>query len=244
MIEIRKTAAPTELVILQQDCVDQGLTANEAYKKLSGARKVRVVNQLMQDQGYLCAYCMRRIPDKRDSERGVKDPTEVRIEHWDARNRVGGTTCGAFGALDYYNMLAVCSGNQNSPLNKKSKLTCDAKCGNRKLTVNPLDASTLTTIYYTEDGYIKASDPVIDDDLNVGLNLNCTKDAVQLPAERKKVLEVIQEEIMSEIENGNSFLECCTSLYNELMLIDDEKPPYIGISLWWLKDTVNKADDT
>ena len=133
-------------------------------------------------------------------------------------------------------MLVVCSGNQNDPSHKKSKLTCDAKRGNRKLTVNPMDVNTLATIFYTEDGMIKSEDEVIDDDLNVGLNLNCTKDAVQLPLERKKVLEVIQAEVYSDVENGIDPIESCSRLYDELSEIKDDKSPYIGMSLWWLKN--------
>ena len=201
------------------------------------ALRERVVNQLMRDQGHLCAYCMRRIPDTRDVERGFSQPLEVKIEHWDARS---GATCGAFGALDYNNMLAVCSGNQNGPTHGKSKLTCDAKRGDRTLTVNPTDASTLSTIFYTEDGIIKATDPVIYDDLDILLNLNCTKDAVLLPTERKMVLEAIQEEINSEIESSSDPLESCLRLYQELLDIEDEKPPYIGISLLWLRDFIEK----
>lgn len=151
----------------------------------------------------------------------------------------------AFDALDYNNMLVVCSGNQNDPSHKKSKLTCDAKRGNRKLTVNPMDVNTLATIFYTEDGMIKSEDEVIDDDLNVGLNLNCTKDAVQLPLERKKVLEVIQAEVYSDVENGIDPIESCSRLYDELSEIKDDKPPYIGISLWWLKSFMETyATDT
>ena len=237
MIEIKKTPAPPELVILQQKAVSQGLTANEAYKTLQNPLKKDVINQLMLDQGHLCAYCMRRIPDTRDAERGFSEPLEVKIEHCDARSS---ETCGAFGALDYNNMLAVCSGNQNGPGHKKSKLTCDAKRGDKPLTVDPTDASTLTTIFYTEDGIIQASDKTINDDLNIVLNLNCMKDAVLLPTERKKVLDAIQEEIFSEIDTGSDPLESCSRLYQELLDIKDEKPQYIGISLWWLKDFIKR----
>ena len=240
MIEIKKSNPPSELVKLQKDAVDEGLTANEAYNKLSSDLKKQVKKQLMQDQGYLCAYCMRRIPDKRDVERGISNSLESRIEHWIPRSD---SNCGAFGALDYNNLLAVCSGNENDSSRGKSKLTCDARRRDRKLTVNPLDASTLVTVYYTEDGIIKAFDNIIDDDLNVRLNLNCTKDAVMLPLERKKVLDVIQKEVQTEVESGKSLLEICKQLYQELLEIDGEKPPYIGISLWWLKNTIESLEN-
>lgn len=243
MIEIIKMTAPPELIELQKEAVQENLSANKAFAKLSGKKthdlRVQLINQLMQEQGHLCAYCMRRIPDTRDVEQGVSDPLEVKIEHWNARSS---STCGAYGALEYTNMLAVCSGNQNGPSHKKSKLTCDAKRGNRTLTVNPLDSSTLVTISYKEDGTIQSSDKVIDEDLNVGLNLNCMKDAALLPLDRKKALDAIQEEVMDEVAKASQddrpkvLKAICNHLYLKLSAYIDPKPPYIGIMLWWLKE--------
>lgn len=233
MIEIRKMSAPLELVKLQQDAVNQGLTANEAYDTLRNPFKADIIELLLKEQGHLCAYCMRKLPDER------KGLPHVKIEHWDARNGENGTTCGPQGALAYDNFLAVCSGNQNDCSRcKEEKRTCDASRDNKKLVVNPLKPETLSTIYYTEDGLIAALDPDINKDLTITLNLNCMRDSVQLPTERKKVLDAIQAEVIAEVEAGSSLLESCTHLYQELLGIDDEKPPYIGISLWWLKDFI------
>lgn len=234
MIEIKKLSAPPDLVKLQQDAVAQGLTANQAYDTFRNPLKKDVIELLLKEQGHICAYCMRRIPDERE---GIP---RVKIEHWDARNGEHGETCGSYGALDYSNFLAVCSGNQNDcSKSKEEKLTCDARRGSKKLTVNPLKPETLSTIYYTEDGWIAASDSDINNDLTITLNLNCMRDSVQLPIERKRALDEIQAEILSEVEAGNSLLESCTHLYQKLLEIDDKKPPYIGISLWWLKDCID-----
>lgn len=96
--------------------------------------------------------------------------------------------------------LAVCSGNQNDcSKSKEEKLTCDASRGSKKLIVNPLNSETLSTIYYTEDGMIAASDSDINKDLTITLNLNCMRDSVQLPKERKRALDEIQAVILSEV---------------------------------------------
>lgn len=146
MIEIKKSSAPPDLVKLQQDAVAQGLTANQAYDTLRNPLKGDIIELLLKEQGNICAYCMRRIPDER------KGLPHVKIEHWNARNGEHDETCGSYGALDYCNFLAVCSGNQNDrSKSKEEKLTCDASRGNKKLTVNPLEPETLSTIYYTED---------------------------------------------------------------------------------------------
>lgn len=240
MIEIKKSIAPAELVNLQQEAVHQGLTADAAYDTLRNPLKSNVIELLLKEQGHICAYCMRRIPDER------KGTPHVKIEHWNARNGEHGETCGPYGALSYDNFLAVCSGNQNDwSKGKEEKLTCDASRGNKKLVVNPLNAETLSTIYYTEDGLITADDPDIKKDLTITLNLNCMRDSVQLPVERKKVLDVLEEAVNAEAEAGGSVLEICTRFYHELLELDDEKPPYIGILLWWLKDFIDKsATDT
>lgn len=233
MIEIKKTIAPTDLSKLQQNAIEQGLSADQAYDTLRNPLKALVISQLMQDQGHLCAYCMRRIPDER------KGVPHVKIEHWNARNGIDGKSCGPYGALDYNNFLAVCSGNQNDFFkSREEKLTCDACRRNKKLTVNPLDPSTLSTIYYTEDGFIFAFDSDVNNDLTETLNLNCMRDSVQLPKERQKVLEAVQEEIFSEVELGGAIDEICTRLYQSFLAVVDPKPPYIGILLWWLKDFI------
>lgn len=235
MIEIKKMSTPPDLAQLQRDAVSQGLTADQAYDTLRNPLKQDVINLLLKEQGYICAYCMRKIPDER------KGIPHVKIEHWHARNGEHGETCGPYGALEYSNFLAVCSGNQNDcSKSKEEKLTCDASRGNKKLIVNPLKPETLSTIYYTEDGLITASDSDINKDLTITLNLNCMRDSVQLPMERKKALDAIEAEVNAEIESGISMLESCTHLYQRLLNINGKKPPYIGILLWWLKDCIDK----
>ena len=135
MIKINKSQALPELVALpQKESVNKGLDANTAFKNLLNPLKTQVLQQLSRDQGALCAYCMRRIPD----DRGLP---HAKIEHLVPRNGKD-VTCGAFGALDYNNMLAVCSGNEPDK-SKHHELTCDASRGNAPLTVNPLDESRL-----------------------------------------------------------------------------------------------------
>ena len=62
--------------------------------------------------------------------------------------------------LNYYNMLAVCSGNEQAPeadgrRHKKRFFTCDKKREDATLKVNPMDQATIDTIYYSSDGAIR-----------------------------------------------------------------------------------------
>ena len=92
MIEIKKGKEPPALIAYRKT---QYATYDDMPKPVHDA----VLRSLMQEQGYLCAYCMRRIPQK-----GKTPPAT--IEHWDPQSK----TCIAK-ALDYRNMLAV--GNVN-----------------------------------------------------------------------------------------------------------------------------------
>ena len=65
MILIKKQAAPPELEALKAQAEKAHLSDSEAYNLLRNPLKQQVRDLLMQEQGHLCAYCMRRIPDGR-----------------------------------------------------------------------------------------------------------------------------------------------------------------------------------
>jgi uncharacterized protein (TIGR02646 family) len=237
MILIRKSAPPEALIALKEQAEAQGLSDSEGYALLGNPLKSQVREALMAEQGHLCAYCMRRIPDERILPED-KDFSNVYIEHWKARSaaQTGSDNKG----LDYNNMLAVCSGDEKAPdaINKRKKqyFTCDKKRENRPLTVNPLDQRTLDLIYYSEQGEMHSDDADINDDINVKLNLNCSAEAVALPQSRKAVLDAVQAYIDSQ--DGDLLQSCIEQLRlweNE----EDPKTPYIGIAIWWLKEMVH-----
>ena len=152
MIEIKKGREPKELVEYRQ-------LPDASYENMDSHLKNIVLDHLLHEQGHLCAYCMRRIPEKRKLPIGVQGAT---IEHWFPRNPDSGEDYGQ--GLDYRNMLAVCSGNRGC--GDERNLTCDAKRGNDKLTVNPCNSETLHSITYSHNGKIKSTDTRIDEDLN------------------------------------------------------------------------------
>ncbi len=233
MIKIQKKAPPEELLALQADAIEKGLSPDEAYNSLRNPLKSKVLDQLMAEQGHLCAYCMRRIPDEREVDENIPRAT---IEHWLARNPKTGEDAGQ--GLDYNNFFAVCSGNRGKRKTRKIEdLTCDAKCGNSPLTVNPAQEGTLALVKYSEDGKIFSDDNTTNDDLTQLLNLNCMSDNVLLPDARKAVLDNIQQEIPADC-SGEELLDCCKALLASFESETDPKTPYIGIGLWWLRDTL------
>ena len=82
MIEIKKGKEPYELLSYRKK-------ARANYDNMDC--KQTVLESLMREQGYLCAYCMRRIPEERELPFGVKPAT---IEHWEAQSKTG--ECGAY----------------------------------------------------------------------------------------------------------------------------------------------------
>ena len=103
------------------------------YKKqvnayYDGCNKADIRRRLLEDQGYLCAYCMRRISDESSVDGGVPP---MKIEHWLPESQ-----CSELQKLDFRNMLGVCMGNAGQPY---SCTTCDSHRKDKMLTINPLD---------------------------------------------------------------------------------------------------------
>lgn len=239
MIKIVKNTAPAQLEALKQRLIRRGLTPEQEYQKLKNPLKTIVREQLMKEQGHICAYCMRTIPDERVVGTSIPSTT---IEHWIARNsKDGNDDVGTGMGVEYTNLLAVCSGGVvPRGTMPNHELTCDANRGNEPLTVNPLDEETLKSIYYKNNGEIAARDEVIENDLDKILNLNCKK-YFSLPEGRKKALKDIQEYVLSITETAECVAEC-KDLVSAFETETDPKTPYCGAIIWWLKDYIDRLE--
>lgn len=127
------------------------LTPGASYQAIPELR-----DALLQEQGYICAYCMRRIP-VRD---GNSNET-TRIEHVLCRELH--KDC----ELDYHNMVVCCPGAISGNFH------CDKNKGNRDISFNLFDNAFINTLSYsTKDGTIKSSVSRYDTEMNEILNLN------------------------------------------------------------------------
>ena len=105
------------------------------YKKESNAYydgyadKDDIRRNLMEDQGYLCGYCMRRL----------NDISDVKIEHIVPQSTLKDDEKKA---LDYRIMVGVCYGNEKKG-RRKECLTCDAHRGSKDLYVDPFDENNI-----------------------------------------------------------------------------------------------------
>ena len=110
MIHIRKTQAPAEFI-----------KENKIYKchfdDMDTEVKNKLRQSLLQDQGYICAYCMSAIENNAKS---------TKIEHYVPRNDSN--------EMKYKNLLAVCYGGEGS---SDKQQTCDTHKKQKVLTINP-----------------------------------------------------------------------------------------------------------
>ena len=193
MIEIKKVREPDSLLWYRQQ-------KGASYDQMDKAIKDELLQSLLVEQGHICAYCMRRIPERRVLPIGVASAT---IEHWFPRNPKSNDDVGQ--GLNYRNMFAVCSGNRGC--GNKEGLTCDARRGNEPIKVNPCNAETLHGITYTSSGKIQSSDPIIDEDINKRLNLNC--ESISLPENKYEYITSILAQISplkSNLRNSRTYI--------------------------------------
>lgn len=121
-------------------------TPNATY---DDCNKADIRLALLKEQGFICAYCMKRISDKMD-KRG--NPI-TRIEHYTAQSTEESLR------LNYLNMLGVCNGNEGNP---RRLLHCDQSRGNILLTINPCEARCETLVKFRPDGEIYSDDETIN----------------------------------------------------------------------------------
>lgn len=187
-------------------------------------RKDDVRARLMEEQGFLCGYCMRRI----------KNISDVKIEHIVPQSSLKENPRKA---LDYRIMVGVCYGNEKKGREKKC-LTCDAHRGNKDIEVSPWDENIIRQIKYDSDnGYIESDDPAINESLDKILNLNYDGPDAYLPQNRKAALEACKNKLSSMQKKGlwkRKNLERVLQMYESA---DEEGKliPYSGIAIWYIK---------
>ena len=194
------------------------------YKKMKhayfdGCPKDDIRESLLREQGYLCAYCMRRI-----------DKDHMKIEHWFPQNRLSGDQA----KMDYKNMLASCEGHIEGSRDKDE--TCDTHKKEKIIKIDPRDRSSVNQIKYkSRSGEIYADSPELEKDLNVTLNLNSARHL--LKENRKEKLDSVINELHRKVNSGawnKTKLKAFASHYAKPDA-KGQKEEYLGIILWYLE---------
>lgn len=214
MILIKKGREPKSLT--------QYKMQNNAY--FDGCNKKDIRKVLLEEQGYLCAYCMRRISED-----------NMKIEHYNSQSNITDKE-----ALDFSNMLGVCDGNEGS--GSKKTQTCDTHKGNTLLTINPFSNSSIELIQYKNDGTIYSCDKNINKDINETLNLNCQE--VMLKRNRKEVLDRVKKYLSKKKMQGDWSRDLLIKTLNKFQTKDSNEKldPYIGIAVWYLKKKISNKN--
>ena len=140
--------------------------------------KKELSRQLMEEQGFICCYCMQRIK-----------PKTVHIEHWKPQSLFPEFQ------LDYKNLLAVCDGNEG---HQKHKLHCDRKKGNTEITINPTKRQCESLAKFSSNGEVYSDDETVSRELTGVLNLNNQT----LVINRKNALDFVVRKLMAENRDG------------------------------------------
>lgn len=220
MLYIEKRQEPPELLQEKR----KGLAD---YNGLYGIPKVAVQKSLLEEQGCLCAYCMRRISLE-----------TVQIEHYLPQHPQNEDYDPAL-TIDYHNMLAVCSSNKKQAGNFEN-LTCDQHRRNTPLTVDPLDRTSIDKIKYKTDGTISSDDPEIEKDLDVTLNLNCP--ASYLKENRKAALDAIKKVLHTRFPGKKVPKQQLERMLTHFQTLHDgQYVEFAGVIIWYLKRQIART---
>lgn len=182
--------------------------------------KDAIRQQLLDEQGYLCAYCMGRIDN---------DQSNMKIEHWHSQKNYPAKR------LDYKNMLAVCCGNEGDiPKNQH----CDTKKADQDLCYQPTNPNhdIANKIAYLIDGTMTSNDALLQRQLEDILNLNYFR----LKRNREKVLKRVKQQLGAKPGTRSP---------NEIKRLlqvwqtrdrDGKYQPYCGVAIHYLKKKLSK----
>lgn len=180
--------------------------------------KADLRRSLLNEQGYICAYCMTRLED---------DPSNTKIEHFISRHE------DISKELLYDNLFVVCKGNEGA--DRKAQ-TCDTKKANQILTLDPKNNNHISTLNYKSTGIIFSDNKIFDLEINSVLNLNYKYG--YLINNRKDTLVTFKKSFL-DIFRGTCTKSQLKKIYDNL-LIEQPKKPFLGIILKDLEKKLKK----
>jgi len=120
---------------------------NGTFGNLSKELKSELLKSLLDEQSFICAYCMQKINEK-----------NATIEHIIGQNYIdeNDNKLGEQNQLNYHNLLAVCNGKScNKELHcDKNRANYQQKNPKRRLFVTPLENRIVQNIKFTPKGMV------------------------------------------------------------------------------------------
>lgn len=214
MRAIQKTEEPVELV---------------AFRAVPGATydggnftpvKEKIRESLLNEQYYLCAYCMRRI-----------EALTMKVEHWQSQSDLSNRQ------LDYKNLLGVCDGNEGKPWKSQ---TCDTRKGNSELKFNPSmpEHRIESRIRYLGNGEIKSDDSNFSEQIEKVINLNWTR----LRENRRAVIDAV-DQVLGKRQGTRTPTEV-RKLISQWEPANGRLQEYCGVAVYFLKKKLSLVQST
>jgi len=150
--QIFKTKEPTSLTTYRAGISKEDLKNLEKFDTAPSNVKDELREKLLEEQGFICCYCMNRVESRNSKIEHFKPRSLFRVEQ-----------------LDYTNLFVACLGGQGSSPCEQS---CDTKKGNCSLNYINLLSDIEKSMEYKKDGFIFSNNQDIDRELNEILNLN------------------------------------------------------------------------
>lgn len=217
MIKITKTREPKEWTEYRN-------TPGVDYQSIP-----ELVESLLKEQGYICAYCMRRIPHrdklyKKDGKNYVLTDEDHRIEHILSRDNHQDKK------LSYDNMVICCPGHIGDSSH------CDRLKDSNDVSFDLFDSNFIATLSYKTDGEIISSNALYNKEINEVLNLNTPL----LKTNRKESWDSVRKELLS-LMNGKPWNKAVILKYIQKYSTMHNKDgklqyiPYCGIVIYNLQ---------
>ncbi len=185
-----------------------------------GCNKGDIRSALLNEQGYICAYCNQRI--KEDDEFGN---ALTNIEHYKAQANEEDK------GMNYLNMLGVCKGNEGNPIHL---MHCDKSRGNKLLFINPMNPNCEAFIKYDTDGSMYSEDDRVEKDINEVLNLNNQR----LSNWRKMVMDKVVNEMSKKYKKKEGQTYSRSDLNNEIKYwknrYENKFHPFCQVAIYYL----------
>ncbi len=212
MLLIRKKSTPNLLKnYIQSDDI------NKSFQNMPSDIKTDLKKHLLDEQGFLCAYCMKKIDDN-----------VMKIEHFLPQSKYPNKS------LEYNNLFACCDGGISNRENDNA-LSCDTKKENRETSINPLKNDIEEKITYTPEGEIISDNDNYTHDMNEILNLNSSR----LKRNRNEVCQLIIKEILNN-QNNKTYLMKLLNYWKENRQ-GVGLPEYAGVAKYFLKLSLSKS---
>lgn len=199
-----------------QEWTERCSTPNVKYEAIPELREA-----LLREQGYICAYCMRRIPA---TDNGV-DATS-KIEHILSRENHPDLQ------MQYSNMVICCPGCIDG-----ENLHCDASKGEKDIKCSPLKNDVMHTIrYMVSSAEIKSTNEEYNTELN---NILCLNNSL-LKQNRKEAWDSVCRQL-SKVGWNSTNVRRALKHFREKDN-NGKFSPYCGIIIYFLEIKLRKLE--